>query len=513
MTVPRLLRLALLLVVVVSLALASLAIATSTNSTTVPPDPSAKPPASGPSTPRQSTPGQSTQTPLTIGGTRGVGDPYFPDYGSGGYDAVKYAVDVDFDPNDGTLTGRTVITARATARLNSFYLDLALPASKVLVNDVEATFALEGFQDLRITPSAPVKAGREFSVTVEYAGTPGSLPQPGFDESPWRTGKDEWLVAGEPEASAWWYPANDHPSDPALLDVSIRVPRTYQAISVGRLVSRDTGDEAEFDTWRWQTSQPAPTYATFLAIGRYSIREGEADGRPSFYAVSEQIAQQDRERIFVALERTPTAIRELEAFAGPYPYTEIGGIVPAIDLWFAGLETATRPVYHRGALLDEEYSDELLVHELAHMWFGDHVTLLQWNDIFTNEAFASWAHWEVVARRGDRSTDAQLARTYGMTRRSKDFWRVTMIDPGKEELFNTVYVRGPMTLAALDNVMGDVAFDALIRSWAQQPSGPRSLEDFMAAAQSHTAVDLGPFFQDWVYDTDAPARTKANGLR
>ena len=496
----RLLRLALLLVVVVSLALASLAIATST---TVQPDPGDKPPTSQ----------LQAQAPLTIGGTRGVGDPYFPDYGNGGYDAIKYTVEVDFDPTSQTLTGKTIISARATARLKHFYLDLALPATKVLVDDAKAAFALEGFQDLRITPAKPVKAGQEFSVTVEYAGTPGSVRQPGTEDSPWRSSQDEWLVAGEPEASAWWYPANDHPADPALLDVSVRVPRTYQAISVGRLVSRDTGQEAEFDTWHWQTSQPAPTYATFLAIGRYSIREGEADGRPFVYAVSEQIAQQDRDRIFGALERTPTAIRELEAFAGPYPYTETGGIVPAIDLWFAGLETATRPVYHRGALLDEEYSDELLVHELAHMWFGDHVTLLQWNDIFTNEAFASWAHWEVVERRGGRSTDAQLDRTYRATRRDQDFWRVTMIDPGKDELFGPVYVRGPMTLTALDNVMGDVAFDALIRSWAQQPSGPRSLEDFMAAAQSHTAVDLGPFFQDWVYDTDAPARTKANGLR
>ena len=56
------------------------------------------------------------------------------------------------------------------------------------------------------------------------------------------------------------------------------------------------------------------------------------------------------------------------------------------------------------------------MHELAHMWFGDHVTLLQWNDIFTNEAFASWAYWEVVERRGGRSADAELDATYERTK-------------------------------------------------------------------------------------------------
>ena len=485
-----------MLVVVVSLTLASLAIPRST----------AEPDAVSRPFPQQ------TRTPITSGGTPGVGDPYFPDYGSGGYDAIKYAVAVDFDPSTGMLTGRTVVSARASARLKHFYLDLALPATRVLVDGTEAAFALDGFQDLRITPAKPVRAGREFTVTVEYAGKPGSLRQPGQDESPWRSNQDEWLVAGEPEAAAWWYPANDHPSDPALVDISVRVPRTYQVISVGRLVSRDTAQEADFDTWHWETDQPAPTYATFLAIGRYSIREGEADGRPFVYAVSDQIPSIERDTIFTALARTPTAIRELEAFAGPYPYGEIGGFVPAIKLWFSGLETATRPVYESRAMLNEDSSDQLLVHELAHMWFGDHVTLTQWNDIFTNEAFASWAYWEVVARRGGRSTNSQLSRSYRETSRDQDFWHVTMIDPGRNDLFTTVYVRGPMTLAALDNVMGDVAFDHLVRSWAQQSSGPRSLEDFTAAAQSQTSVDLGPFFREWLYDTDAPARTRANGF-
>ena len=70
------------------------------------------------------------------------------------------------------------------------------------------------------------------------------------------------------------------------------------------------------------------------------------------------------------------------------------------------------------------------MHELAHMWFGDHVTLLQWNDIFTNEAFASWAYWEVVETTRRDPADARLDSTYERTKDEADFWRVTMIDPG-----------------------------------------------------------------------------------
>ena len=270
-------------------------------------------------------------------------------------------------------------------------------------------------------------------MTVEYAGRPGTLRREGMDDPPWRSGDDEWTVAGEPESSAWWYPANDHPSDPAQLDVSVRVPKEYQAISVGRLASKDTAQEADFDTWHWVMSESLPTYASFLAIGHYELREGEADGRPYVYAASTRFSDDERAKLFAAMERTPALVSEIEAFAGPYPYSEIGGFVPATALWFAGLETATRPVYVADALMNDGYSDELLVHELAHMWFGDHVTLLQWNDIFTNEAFASWAYWEVVERRGGTKADARLDSTYERTKDDAEFWRVTMIDPGPAE--------------------------------------------------------------------------------
>jgi len=445
------------------------------------------------------------------GGANGAGDPYFPDYGSSGYNAAKYTVAVDFDPQTQRLTGRTVVAARATDQLASFYLDLALPATRVLVNDVEATFRLEGFQDLLITPVTTVLAGQSFTVTVEYAGRPGSVLRAGMEASPWRAGDDEWTVAGEPESSAWWYPANDHPSDPALLDVSVRVPAGYQAISVGRLVSKDTAQESGSDTWRWQTSETLPTYASFLGIGHYELQEGETDGRPYVYAVSTLLSAEDRTKLFTAMERTPSLVRQLESVAGPYPYSEIGGFVPATELWFDGLETATRPIYKAESLLDERFSEELLVHELAHMWFGDRVTLRQWNDIFVNEAFASWAYWEIVERRGGRPADAELDAAYGRYKDRPEFWQVTMIDPGPAHLFSTVYVRGPMAVQALANVLGDQAFDELVKSWARS-SEPRSLEDLMAEGQARTSTDLTAFFQEWLVDPDAPAQTRANGF-
>jgi aminopeptidase N len=69
-----------------------------------------------------------------------------------------------------------------------------------------------------------------------------------------------------------------------------------------------------------------------------------------------------------------------------------------------------------------------------------------------------------------------------------------------------------MALQALRNVIGDEAFFKFSRDWAQDP-GSRTLEEWMADAQSYTTVDLGPFFRAWIYSPTAPARTAANGFR
>ena len=155
---------------------------------------------------------------------------------------------------------------------------------------------------------------------------------------------------------------------------------------------------------------------------------------------------------------------------------------------------ATRPLYVAEALIDEDYATELLMHELAHMWFGDNVTLRQWNDIFTNEAYASWAQWEVVERRGGTTADD---RAEPHLRADQGRARLLAGDhdrPGPARLFDTVYTRGPMALQALRNVMGDHAFVELVRDWAQD-AGTRSLEEWMVTAQARTSVDLTPFFR------------------
>ena len=170
----------------------------------------------------------------TAGGP-GVGDPYFPEAGSSGYDAITYDIAIDWDAKSETMQSKAKIVARAGQPLSSFYLDLALHTDKVQVNGRDAKFETRDFQDVRITPVPRSLPGRRSSRGRLF----GRARQISRGEvRPWFSSGQEWTVAGEPESAAWWFPSSDHPSDVALMDISIRVPAGLQAISLGRLEPR-----------------------------------------------------------------------------------------------------------------------------------------------------------------------------------------------------------------------------------------------------------------------------------
>ena len=330
--------------------------------------------------------------PNATDGEPGLGDPYYPQAGNSGYDVTKYQIVINWDPATQAITGTTTISARASQQLNSFYFDLVLHTDKVTVNGVPAESVARGFSDVYVKPAQPIAAGSSFQVVIGDSGKPGDIRQ--GDVQPWLSSEGEWTVAGEPESAAWWYIGNDHPSDPALMDVSIRVPAGMEAISVGRLESADTGNEKDFNTWHWVARQPMATYVNFFSIGQYELKQGVDRGRPYVYAVSEKLSAEDRKKAFAALISSGMRIRTLEAMFGPYLFTELGGIVPVHQLWFGGLETQTRPVYDARSILRPGFEAGLLDHELAHMWFGDNVTVRQWNDIFISEGYASGPNGE-----------------------------------------------------------------------------------------------------------------------
>lgn len=451
----------------------------------------------------------SARVAAPVNGTAGIGDSYFPADGNGGYDVTNYAINDTMRLKAGTLIGTTTITARATQSLSSFSVDLLLKVTSVKVNGESATYSRPSRHEVRIRPQRAVAQGATFTVVVAHRGTPGELSWGG--ESSWFGNPREVVAINEPHIAPWWFAANDHPSDKATYDITIRVRRGNQAISNGSLVSvKRTPD---WTTYRWRMAQPMTTYLAFFAAGRFAVERGTtASGTPYLIAVSKQLRDAQQRNALALMRRTSAVQGWLENRLGAYPFTVTGGLVTSHRTGFA-LENQTRPVYpYLGS--DAEW---LVAHELAHQWFGDSVSLKSWKDIWLNEGLATYMEtWWDNRREADQPAALQdwLEFQWETYAAASDFWDVKIGDPGTADLFgDEVYQRGAMAVQALRHRIGEADFSKLLRTWpVRHRNGNASIADFTALAEEISGEDLDGFFQHWLYDAQRPARTAENGF-
>ena len=207
-------------------------------------------------------------------GAAGLGDPYFPQDGNGGYDVEHYDLQLTYNPARDYLTGRATIHARATHDLSAFNLDfVGLRLRSVTVDGASATTTRRG-QELTVRPRTGITNGSAFSIVAQYEGVPQSLEE--FGLSGFIHTEDGALVVGEPHVASSWFPANDHPRDKARFDFQITVPAGLEAIANGILVGQQTS--GGWTTWTWQAAEPMATYLAMMAIGQYDVAAYERNG-------------------------------------------------------------------------------------------------------------------------------------------------------------------------------------------------------------------------------------------
>jgi aminopeptidase N len=415
--------------------------------------------------------------------------------GNGGYEVSHYGLALDYEQPGGVLDGTAVISARATESLSRFDLDLrGFDISLLLVDGRRASYRRVG-QELIVTPRDALRKGRDFTVIVRYAGVPEVITDPDESIEGWVPTPDGAFVVGEPQGAPGWFPANDNPQDKATFDEAITVPDGITALGNGVLVAHPSYRGRT--TWVWHESDPMATYLATATNGRFLLTQTRVGAIPVYNAVDPTLAAE----LGPLLDEVPDIVRFFSALYGPYPFNAAGAIVDdASDVGYA-LESQTKPNFAFGP------DETTLVHELAHQWFGDAVTLRRWQDIWLHEGFAEWSEWIWSERHGGPS--------------AQDFFDdlVAENDPGTwdpapglitdpADLFSdSVYDRGAMTLQALRVEVGDATFLRILRDWyAQYRYGNATTADFIALAQRDSHRNLHGFFEKWLY-TPGPVVT------
>jgi aminopeptidase N len=433
-------------------------------------------------------------------GSPGVGDPYFPKAGNGGYDVRHYALTLAYDPATHRLSGTARITARATHPLSAFDLDLrGMDVEKVTVEGSPAPFSRDG-QELTVRPDDRLDRGETFEVTVRYAGRPETITDPDGSKEGWLRTEDGALALGQPTGSMAWFPGSHHPSDKATYDVTVTVPQGLTAASNGELRSeRTTGGRT---TFAWHTAEPMSSHVATLAVGRYDVtRSVTADGLPVHVAVDPTQTAAGRK----ALARLPDVIEWAEYNFGPYPFSSTGAIVDRPDDSGYALETQNRPFFPGAP------DTGLLVHEIAHQWFGNSVTPETWQDMWLNEGFATYAEWLWREDEGGITAEQTFKALYHRGEETyEDLWSFPPAKPPSAAHISDdpVYQRGAMVIHKIRQTLGDDAFYDLVQGWtATHRHGNADTADFTAYVEEQAPEkDFDAIWRDWLYGEGKPER-------
>jgi aminopeptidase N len=434
-------------------------------------------------------------------GAPGMGDPFFPLAGNGGYDVQSYDLVLDFDPATDRLVGKATIVAEATHGLKSFNLDLR---DFLTVTSIQ-TGTKKGFrmqaaewshsgQELTVFPREKPRERTQFSVVVEYEGVVEPIVDPDESIEGFIPTDDGAYVVNEPQGSPGWYPANDNPNDKALFDISITVPEGLTALGNGRLVSTSTANGKT--TWNWSQSVPMAPYLATATNGRFDLTVTTLpDGTPNYVAVDPLITSSR-----AVLANIPAMQAYFASIYGPYPADAIGAIVDRAGFVGYALETQSKANYASMP------GSGTLSHEIAHEWFGNSVSLKVWPDMWLNEGFARFSEWMWTENLGTRTAAQAFTTAYSRSATSS-FWQIPPAAlPDPSVLFTTaVYERGAMTIQALRVKIGELAFWQLVRDWAADNRyGNVNTADFIAAAERASGMDLDAFFDVWLFQPGKP---------
>ena len=435
-----------------------------------------------------------------VDGASGIGDPYYPQMGNGGYDVQKYTITLDVDPAANTVNGSTTLLANATQRLRSFNLDFhALTVDSVLVDNISAEFVRDG-DEMTVTPSNVLESGRAFTVVVNYHGTPELMFFEAFPaEMGWAHAGDGTInVWGEPNAASTWFPNNNHPRDKALYRFEISVPKPWIVAASGSL--KETKEDGDKTTFVWEMEQLMASYLASINIDQYELITQTG---PNGMMIRSYFPPDYPETLRIGFNILPGAIGFFSDLFGPYPFNEYGVVISdntaPCDTVDTALEVQSLSIHCPSAVMA---SERVIIHELAHQWFGDSISLENWKDIWLKEGLARYSEW-LWDSKNDPIVLSRIAKNY-----ENGFFdsSASVGEPPPDGLYSDEsYTGGALVFHALHLQIGDEAFIKLLKTYNERYRyGNAGTDEFIALAEEVSGQDLKTFFDQWLFSSRMP---------
>ena len=377
-----------------------------------------------------------------------------------------------------------------------------MAVTEVTSSDGAVTFSHQN-DVLFISLSGPTRANQRSQYTVRYRG----IPATGLIIGPNKHGDRTFFSDNWPNRARNWLPTIDHPYDKATSELIVTAPDHYQVVSNGLKIEETALPDGMLLT-HWKQSVPIATWLYNLGVARFAVQHvDDYMGK----AIQTWVYYQDRDAGFYDFA-VPTK-QVLEFYGdriGPYSYEKLANIQS--NSVGGGMEAATSIFYGDNSVTGERTTSwrNVIIHEIAHQWFGNAVTEYDWDDVWLSEGFATY--FTLLFREHQYGRDDFVQGLLESRDRVRSFYeenpeyRIVHDDLGDMSRVTSshTYQKGGRTLHMLRGVIGDDAFWSGIQDYYRRYRDKNATtDDFRRAMEEASGRDLTEFFHQWLYQGGA----------
>ncbi|MFN0181910.1 MAG: M1 family metallopeptidase [Gemmatimonadales bacterium] len=424
-------------------------------------------------------------------------------------DALNYAFRLELSDTTDAIVGELTMDLRFLGTgVRAVRLDLVnagathggkgMQVSGVTMNGAAVPFT-HANDELLIPLASPPAVQQRAQVVVRYSGRPATGLLIGKNKHGDRTFfSDNW-----PNRARHWLPTIDHPYDKATSEFIVTAPSYYQVVSNGLQVEVTDAPGGQRRT-HWRNSVPIAPWLYVLGVARFAMQRVDTfEGK----AIETWVYPQDRDAGFDDFA-TPTksALAFYTDYVGPYAYERLANIQSSSV--GGGMEAASAIFYHESAVTGTRSVRwrNVVIHEIAHQWFGNAVTEYDWDDVWLSEGFATYFTLVYIEHAYGRD---EFLR--GLEDSRKSVMTFAAANPGytiihknlsrmEDVTSSHTYQKGSWVLHMLRGVVGSEAFQRGIRTYYQRYfNANATTADFRRAMEEASGRDLGWFFEQWLY--------------
>ena len=441
----------------------------------------------------------------------GLGDPVWPQLGNAGYDVLDQRLAFTFSDSLVRYTARTTMTVRAAARLESFDLDLLGPSViTVRVDGHPANWRTTSQGELVVTPHSAVEAGQRFRVRVDVRDRVTTLATlTTFPPGLLRRG--EWVqMIAQPSGARRALALSDHPAQKAPATVVITAPSRFASVANGHLVR--TVRQGRRTTRVFRENRRLAPELLQVGVGPFTVlRRPGPHGLAMRFAVPTEQAR----AITPQLRSFDRSIHWLERRLGRFPGNIAGAYAPPLG---GELETQGLTLMQADQLMPKGFAangvEGIVLHEVAHEWFGNSVSPRQWSDLWLNEGHAVYYETLWSARKTGGTLARSMRELYEEAGDSLfDYGPIAAPHPSAwkgveadlRPYSNAAYTGGALALFALREEVGETTFRRIERTWVRRyDNSVADTADFIALASQIADRDLRTLLEAWLYGDQLP---------